>query len=246
MEDKNKKNESKKKLSPKDFPTLKILSEVDIATDFATKAYKKFDKIIKSVVLFGSAVKKTVTIGSDIDIIIILDDASVKFDQELVAWYREELGRIVAANHYRVELHINTIRLTTWWNDLLRGDPVVLNIIRYGEEIIDFGGFFRPLRILMEEGKIKSTPEAIYTALQRAPMHLANSRRAEISAIEGIYLAMVDSSQALLIAAKLTPPSPEHIHMMLKENFVDKHLLDNKYVMWYADIYRLYKSILHG
>ena len=158
MEDKNKKNESKKKLSPKDFPTLKILSEVDIATDFATKAYKKFDKIIKSVVLFGSAVKKTVTIGSDIDIIIILDDASVKFDQELVAWYREELGRIVEANPYRVELHINTIRLTTWWNDLLRGDPVVLNIIRYGEEIIDFGGFFRPLRILMEEGKIKSTP----------------------------------------------------------------------------------------
>lgn len=238
--------EKKKKLSSKDYPTLNIVSESEIASDFAMKVYKKFDKLIKSVVLFGSTVKKTAKNGSDVDIIIIVDDASVKFDQELVSWYREELGKIIAINPYKLELHINTVRLTTWWEDLLRGDPIVMNIIRYGEEIIDFGGFFRPLRILMQEGKIKSTPEAIYTALQRAPMHLANSRRSEIGAIEGIYWAMVDSSQALLIAAKLTAPSPEHIPMMLKQNFVDKGLLEEKYVFWYTEIFRLYKGILHG
>jgi predicted nucleotidyltransferase/uncharacterized protein (UPF0332 family) len=238
--------EKKRKLSAKDFPSLNIVSESDIAMDFASKVYKKFDKLIKSVILFGSSVKKTRTSGSDVDIILIVDDASVKFDQELVAWYREELGKIIASNPYRIELHINTVRLTTWWQDLLRGDPLVLNIIRYGEEVIDFGGFFRPLRILMEEGKIKSTPEAIYTALQRAPMHLVNSRRAALSSVEGIYWAMVDASQALLIAAKINAPSPEHIPMLLKENFVNKGMLDEKYVFWYAEIFRLYKGILHG
>ena len=247
-EEKQKKSQenSKKKLDAKSFPTLNIVLETEIAMDFANKAYKRFDKLIKSVVLFGSTIKKTNTASSDIDIVIIVDDASVKFDTELVAWYREELGKIISANPYKFELHINTIRLTTWWQDLMRGDPVILNIIRYGEEIIDFGGFFRPLRILLQEGKIKSTPEAIYTALQRAPMHLANSKRSEIGAIEGIYWTMVDSAQALLMAAKVTPPSPEHIPLLLKTTFVDKKMLDEKYVAWYSDLFKLYKSVMHG
>ena len=89
---------SKPKSEVKDFPTLSIVNEVDIAMDFAKKIYEKFDKLIKSVVLFGSTVKKTSTANSDIDLIVIVDDASVTFDQELVAWYREELGKIISSN----------------------------------------------------------------------------------------------------------------------------------------------------
>ena len=43
---------SSKKVSAKDFPTLNIVSEVEIATDFGNKIYKQFDKLIKSVILF--------------------------------------------------------------------------------------------------------------------------------------------------------------------------------------------------
>jgi len=129
---------------------------------------------------------------------------------------------------------------------LLRGDPTVINIIRYGEELIDFGGFFRPLRILLQNGKISSTPESIYTCLQRAPMHLANSKMAEISSVEGLYWAMVDSAHALLMTAKITPPSPEHIPQLLKETFVDKKILDSKYVSWYNEVLNLHKGIMHG
>jgi predicted nucleotidyltransferase/uncharacterized protein (UPF0332 family) len=237
---------SKTKFSSKDFPTLKIVQEKEIAMDFANKVYQKFDKLIKSIILFGSVTKKTSVSGSDIDVIILVDDASVQFDAELIAWYREELGKILATNPYNKELHINTIKLTTWWTDLLRGDPIIINIIRYGEEIIDFGGFFRPLKILLQQGKIKPTPEAIYTALQRAPMHLANSKRAEISAIEGVYWAMVDSAHALLIAGNVSPASPEDIAMHLRQNFVDKKMLNEKYVTWYAEVHKFYKQIVHG
>ena len=241
---KNKKSPSKK-ANPKNFPTLNMASESEIAMDFAKKVYERFDKLIKSVVLFGSTVKRTTSSGSDLDIIIIVDDASVQFDAELTAWYREELGKIIAANPYKKELHINTVKLTTWWQDLMRGDPVVINILRYGEEVIDVG-LFRPLKILLQEGKIKSTPEAIYTSLQRAPIHLANSKRAQISAVEGIYWAMVDASQALLIAAGVSPPSPEHIPQLLSETFVSKRMLEQKYVDWYLEVFNLYKGIMHG
>ena len=240
------KKRNSKKLNIKDFPTLKLINERDIAMDFAEKVYGKFSKMIKSIILFGSTAKQTRTPTSDIDIIIIVDDATILFDQELIAWYREELGKLLQANPYRQELHINTVKLTTWWNDMLRGDPIVINVIRYGEALIDFGGFFNPLKILLQTGRIKPTPEAIYTALQRAPQHLARSKQAELSSVEGIYWAMVDSSHALLIAAKLMPPSPEHIPAFLTEHFVDKKLLDAKYVNWYKEVYNLHKGIVHG
>jgi len=246
MKDSKKRNTSKKKLAIKDFPTLKLINEKEIAMDFAEKLYKKFDKMIKFVVLFGSNTKDNKTSGSDIDIIILLDDATVRFDQELILWYREELGKLINSNPYKKELHINTVRLTTWWGDLLRGDPVVYNIIRYGEPLIDFGGFFQPLKVLLYQGKIKSTPEAIYTSLQRAPQHLLRSKQSKMGAVEGVYWAIVDSAHAALMAAKVSPPSPEHIPILLKEKFVDTNMLKMKYVIWYRDLYVLHRKIVHG
>ena len=236
----------KKEGDASNFPTLNIMDEKAIASDFATKAYKKFDKLIKSIVLFGSQVKQTATSTSDIDIIIIVDDSSIRFDQELVAWYREELGKLIQANPYKQELHINTIKLTTWWQDLMRGDPVVINILRYGETLLDFGGFFNPIKALLQDGKVTSTPEAIFTCLQRAPSHMARTRGAKLSSIEGLYWACVDSAHAALMAAKLSPPSPEHVPIMLKERFVDNKMLDMKYVVWYRDLHLLHRGIVHG
>ncbi|PJE81106.1 hypothetical protein COU58_04015 [Candidatus Pacearchaeota archaeon CG10_big_fil_rev_8_21_14_0_10_32_42] len=262
MVKKKQKKVSKKKVSKKASPkiskkegsrvskknlvgTLNLKTDHEIATDFAVKAYEKFKKLVKSIVLFGSVEKgKTVT-GSDIDIIIIIDDVSLNWDQELIAWYREELDKVLQKNPYSVKLHINTIKLSTWWDDLLKGDPVVLNIIRSGFPIIDHAGFIEPLKYLMLKGKIKGTPEAIYQCIQRAPMHIARSKAAELTAIDGVYWSMVDSAHGALIAASYFPPSPEHVMIDLKEAFADKGFLKMKYVEWYKEIYYLHKKIDH-
>ena len=235
-----------KKINKKNIPTLQLKNEHDIAMDFAVKVAQKFNKIVKSIVLFGSTTKKTQIAGSDIDIIIIIDDASIKWDQELIAWYREELEKIISANPYKHNLHVNTIKLTSWWEDLMRGDPLILNILRDGEAMIDAGGFFNPLKHLLIEGKIKSTPEAIYTCLQRAPIHIARSKAAGLSAIEGLFWSMVDSSHAALIAANIRPSSPEHIPRELNLAFVDHGKLKSKYLGWYKDLLILHKEINHG
>ena len=240
------KSSSQKEIPRKNYPTLNYKSEREIAMDFATKAYQKFNKIIKSIILFGSTAKQTNIVGSDIDIIIIIDDVSIRFDEELVAWYRQELGKVIKANPYQKELHINTIKLSTWWQDLHKGDAVVINVIRYGEPLIDFGGFFTPLKILLEQGKIKPTPESIYTALNRVPIHILNSKQAKASAIEACYWAFIDAAQALLMTIKILPPSPEHIPILLKENFSDKSLLKMKYVVWCRDVYDLHRKMVHG
>ncbi len=235
-----------KKSNSKNTSTLDLRSDSNIAMDFATKLYKRFNKLVKSIILFGSTTKQTSVAGSDIDIIIIIDDASIKWDQELISWYREELEKVVKENSYRKSLHVNTIKLTTWWGDLLKGDPVVLNIIRDGRSLIDFGGFFEPLKYLLVTGKIKSTPEAIYSLLQRAPLHISRSKASELNIIEGLFWSMVDSAQAALIAVGKNPPSPEHIPMNLKQTFVGNGKLKTKYVVWYRDLLVLHKEIVHG
>ena len=227
-------------------PTLGIVGEREIAADFATKVYEKFDQMIKSIVLFGSSAKQIATPDSDIDIIIIIDDVSVNWDQELIAWYREELGKLIKLNPYSKALHINTVKLSTWWDDMMRGDPIILNILRYGDALIDHGGFFNPLRVLLKEGKIRSTPESIYTLLQRAPGHLTRAKQSMLAVVDGLYWTMVDSAHAALIAAKVMPSSPENIPKVLTEEFVKKKKLNKKYVAYYSEIHMVAKEIVHG
>ncbi|MFH0711854.1 MAG: nucleotidyltransferase domain-containing protein [archaeon] len=226
--------------------TLEIVGEREIAADFAMKVYGKFDQMVKSIVLFGSSAKRVSTPESDIDIIVIIDDVSVKWDAELIAWYREELGKLIKANPYSKALHINSVKLSTWWEDLMRGDPVVINVLRYGDALIDFGGFFNPLRILLRDGKIRSTPESIYTLLQRAPGHLTRAKQSMLAVVDGLYWTMVDAAHAALIAADVMPSSPEDISDVLKETFVKTGRLHKKFVGYYDEVHLVAKDIVHG
>ena len=227
-------------------PTLKIAGERDIAMDFSLKVYNKFDQLIKSIVLFGSAAKKLSTSQSDIDIVIIIDDVAMNWDDELIAWYREELGKIIQANPYRKNLHVNTVKLSTWWEDLLRGDPIVTNILRYGETLLDYGGFFNPLKILLQNGKIRPSPESIYTLLQRSISHLSRARQSIIATLDGIYWSMTDAAHAALIAGGITPASPEEIGEVLRQNFVKKKLLKNKFADYYEEVRKHARKVVHG
>ncbi len=243
---KNKHKKIIKKVSLGVSASSRFRTDKEVAMDFATKVQRKFDHLIKATILFGSQTTGDVKPGSDIDLIIILDDASINWDMELTAWYREELGKLIAEQNYGRDLHINTIRLTTWWQDLMRGDAVVLNIIRQGQVLIDIGGFFSPIKSLMMQGKIHSTPEAVYAALQRSPYHLTRSKMALLGSLEGVYWCMVEAAQAALITLGKLPPSPEHVTKMLHENFVETGVLKSEFVKWYNDIFILHKKIAHG
>lgn len=224
----------------------KPISNENIAYDFSVKVYKLFKEAIKSIVMFGSAAKGKAVAGSDVDIIIILDDCSISWDQELIAWYRQELSKLIQKQSYSQKIHINTVTLSTFWEEVRAGDPATINIIRYGQTIIDFGGFFDPLKVLLAKGKIRPSPEAIFSVLRRAPLHISRAKFNVVSSIENLYWAMVDSAHAALMAMDEVPPSPEHISEMLNKVFVSKKELNKKYVKWYSDMYRLAHDITHG
>jgi len=221
-------------------------TDYDIAYDFATKAYQKFREVIKSIVLFGSVAKTEAKPESDIDIIIIVDDCAIAWDQELIAWYREELGKLIVEQNYEKKIHVNTITLSTFWDELRAGLPIIINIIRYGQPLIDFGGFFDPLKVLLAKGRIRPTPEAVFVTLKRAPEHIARARLDILNTVENLYWAVVDSAHAALMACNQIPPSPEHIPEMMQNILVKNRLINKKLVEDFKRIRNLAKNILYG
>jgi predicted nucleotidyltransferase/uncharacterized protein (UPF0332 family) len=220
--------------------------DYEIAYDFAIKAYKQFKEMIKAIIMFGSIAKGEGVKKSDIDIIILIDDCTINWDQELIAWYREELKKLIAKQKYPKDLHVNTVTLSVFWEELKAGEPVIINVLRYGRTLIDFGGFFDPLKILLAKGRIKPTSEAIFTTLRRAPDHIARAKYNILTSVEGFYWAMVDSAHAALMSVNEIPPSPEHVSDMLNVVFVKPRKLEKKYVDWFNELHKLAKEITHG
>jgi predicted nucleotidyltransferase/uncharacterized protein (UPF0332 family) len=212
------------------------------AYDFANKIYKKFGNVVLSVVLFGSVAKGTSKKSSDIDLLIVVDNVSLKWDQEIVAWYRQELFEIVRKDTHKDRLHINTITLSTFWHNVKSGDPAAINIIRYGVALLDVG-YFEPLKYLLYLGRVKPSTEAIYVSMNRAPWHLLRARVKVLSSMEDFYWAMVDAAHAALMIKGKTPPSPEFVGDLLREVYVSKRRLKPKYINWYEELYRLAHDI---
>ena len=222
-----KKKTTKKVSKPKDMKQT-LTEDYNIAFDFATKVYKRFQHIIKSVVLFGSVAKGRIRKGSDVDVIIFIDDCTIKWDDELIAWYREELGRLISKQTYKKVLHVNTITLSTFWDEFRAGEPLSINIVRYGEALVDHGGFFEPLKVLLAKGKVRPTPEAVFTTMARAEDHLLRANHSLLATIEGYYWACVDAAHAALMTDNVNPPSPEYIGDLLTDFFVITKKLSSK------------------
>lgn len=212
------------------------------AYDFAAKVYKKFGPLVLSIVLFGSAAKGEPRKESDIDIAIVVDNVSQVWDEEVISFYREELFKIVKVEPNRDKLHVNTVTLSTFWDNIRVGEPAMLNMLRYGVALLDLG-FFEPLKYLLLLGRIKPSAEAIFTVLNRTPWHSLRARVKLLSTIEDFYWAMVDSAHAALMVNGQTPPSPEHVAELLEEIFVKHKKLSRVYVDWFNEIYVLQHSI---
>jgi hypothetical protein len=222
----------------------KILGEAyRIGYKFARDVFELFPGLIKSVVLFGSMAKATPSRGSDIDILIIVDDTSIMPERKFIDWYNLELAKLIRKSDPR--LHVTTVTLTAFWENILIGEPVAINVLRYGVALIDTG-YFEPLQFLLAAGRIRPTKEAIYNALTRAPWHLTRANSRILAGIVDLYWVMIDSAHAALMAYGKVPPSPEHIEGMLMDTFVKNKMLAKKYVNYYREVWKTSKAIVHG
>lgn len=217
---------------------------IDIAYDFSKRVYKEFAKFIKAIVLFGSTARKKQGGAGDIDVLIVVDDVSIIIDKEFVQAYRIIIEKIVAEVSPQ-KLHITTLKFTSFWEYVRAGDPVAVNILRDGIPIID-SGFFEPLQILLSQGRIRPSPESMWSYFSKAPVTLHNSKWHIKQGVLDLYWAVIDAAHAALMKLNEVPPSPNHVADMLEIKMVSRGLLDEKYAKTMRQFYHISRIIMHG
>lgn len=217
--------------------------DIETARKFAKLLYNEFGTFIRGLVLFGSTVKSPTSPKKDIDILIILDDVRIKFSRELVETYRIITEKVVS-NVDPQRLHIQSMKFTAFWEYVRAGDPVAINILRSGVALIDTG-FFDPLQILLEQGRIRPSEESIYTYFTMAPASLNRSQQHLLTATVDLYWAAIDSAHAALMKAGEIPPSPEHVADLLERRLVKEGHINRKYADVMRELYILFKKIVH-
>ena len=218
--------------------------EFSIAREFAKRVYQEFGTFIKALILFGSTAKGKLAKEGDIDVLIIIDDVSVNLTRELTQTYRIIVEKILADMPDSERLHIQSMKFTSWWEYIRAGDPVAINVLRYGVALIDTG-IFDPLQALLDNGRIRPTKEAIHTYFVMAPASLYRAKDHLLSAMVDLYWASIDAAHAALMSLGEIPPSPEHVADMLEKKMVKKGLLKKKYADIMQRNYIIFKKIVH-
>jgi len=216
--------------------------DLDLAREFSRKLYREFGNFLKAVIIFGSVAKKEETKKSDIDILVVIDDISMRMTPEVVEAYRVITEKVIGETSKR--LHVTSMKFTAFWEYIRAGDPIGINVLRDGIALID-SGFFDPLQVLLYQGRIRPTPESIWSYMNRAPRTLHNSRWHMSQATIDLYWAITDSAHAVLMYLGYIPPSPEHIGELIREKLVKPKLLESKYARTADEFYKLMKMITH-
>lgn len=220
------------------YPT----DDLKVAQKFAQQLKNELGDFLMGVVLFGSTVRREATAKSDIDVLVISDDATFQITDALIESYRIIVERIIAK--VSTKLHVTSMTFTSFWEYVKAGDPVAVNILRDGVALIDTG-FFEPLQRLLKQGRVRPSEESVWRYFGRAPRTLLNSRWHLLQATLDLYWAVIDAAHAALMRKNEVPPTPDHVAEMLDKIFVKHKLLEKKYVETMNRFYHLSKAITH-
>ncbi len=233
---------------------------IDIVKKYAKKVLDKYGQYIKAIVMMGSVVREEFKPKSDIDVFIVVDDATFnltnemldKMDADLIkmsddiseAWItvKNELGK----DEKICLLSIQPVyTLTEFWDYARVAHPIIYNFIKEGVPIYDTG-FFTPIKRLLDMGKIPATREAIESYMEGAPKKLNRAKTVKLLMLaEDCYYAMLNASQAVLMFMGLAPPVPSKAYDELTTHLVKPGILEKEYAESLKDIIEIRKKIEH-
>ncbi|MBN2112269.1 hypothetical protein JW707_04170 [Candidatus Woesearchaeota archaeon] len=213
------------------------------AERFVERLQKELGDFLRAGVLFGSVGREEKTqYEKDIDVLLVVNDLTLIVSPEVVEAYRVITERVAAGTSRR--LHVTTLKMTTFWDFVRGGDPIVINILRDGIPLYDTG-FFEPLQVLLFQGRIRPTEESVWVYFSRAPATLLNSKWHVLQAALDLYWAVIDAAHAALMRLGEVPPAPSKVASMMRQKMVKPGLIPKRYADVMDFFYELSKNITH-
>lgn len=217
-------------------------NEEAIARRFAQLMDKELKELLTEAIFFGSAVRSPSTnlYEKDIDVLLIFNDLIRIVSKEVIEAYRIITENTASSVSKR--LHISTMRLTNFWEYMQNGDPLAFNIIRDGVPLLN-KGFIDPFKKLLEHKKITPSKEMVWSYYLRAPMTVWSAKWHVLQATIDLYWAVLDAAHAALLSRGLTPLSPEHAGILVRNELMKKNLFPKQYKFTIDKFYQLHKDI---
>ncbi len=215
----------KTKLTPK-IPIEMYLAKADArkVQEYTKAIVGKFGRYIKAVVVWGSKKTKTgLKKSSDIDTAIIVDDTDVQ--RMTSAQLKEKLFQKLIEIAYPIEksIHPQPYLLTEFWTYVIKGNPVLHNVIRDGVVVYDTG-FFLPLQLLMKRGIMKPSKEAVDSLMMNAlDLLKINEETLTHKLVYNVYLSSVSAAQAVLMEMGYRTTSPKETPTFVREFLWKEH-----------------------
>jgi predicted nucleotidyltransferase len=213
-----------------------------LARRLAKAVKTELKDFVVAVVLFGSCAKDRVTQMSDIDILIVVDDVRHIVNDQVTEHYRAVVAS--QAGKISARFHLNTLKLSNFWEYCREGDPVVVNMLRDGVPLEDTG-LFAASQLLLDQGRVRPSREAIWTYYTRSGTNVRSAESHVLAACSDLYWAAMDASHAALMAIGATPASPEHVPEALERELVKRGLLAKRLPGVLQELYLLHKAITH-
>ena len=217
--------------------------DFQLARRFAQDLQAQLKGLLREVVFFGSSArgKATEIYERDIDVLVILNDGIHSISNETAAAYRIITEK--TAGKVSGRLHINTLRISAFWEYAINGDPVAVNMIRDGIPLLG-AGFIEPFKALLKKGDITPSKGNVMVYMLRAPQTLMASRWHVLQAVIDLYWASLDAAHAALIRYGFAPESPKETMKMLESHFVKRKMLGKDQLATLRELYSLSEGII--
>ncbi|MBU5537137.1 MAG: nucleotidyltransferase domain-containing protein [Candidatus Aenigmarchaeota archaeon] len=213
---------------------------IEKVVKFTNTIRKQYGELIKSVLIFGSAVKGTMVKGSDIDVWVIVDDTATKTTEDL----DKVIDHLYLIAAELKELHVQAHTLTEFWQSIRIGSPEFSNFLRYGLAIYDTG-FIKPIQRMLQMGLIPPSDETISLKARAASARYNKVKNEVKMLIFDLRYTALDMVQAVVMYYyKETPDykkAPEFLERLVKDKKLEKEYVDK-----FIKLDKLWKDIDHG
>lgn len=206
---------------------------------FTNDARRHYGELIKSVLIFGSAVRGELKKGSDIDVWVIIDDTATKTSEDL----NKVVEHLYLLSHEQKDLHIQVHTLTEFWQSIRLGAPEFVNFLRYGLVIHDTG-FIKPIQRMLKMGLLPPSDEVVSLKARAAEARYKKIKLDIKSMIFELRYTSTDIIQAVVMHLYKKQPDQKGIPEFL-EKMVKAKKLEKIYVTKFAELDKLWKDIDH-
>lgn len=195
---------------------------------------------IKTVCLIGSKRAGTQEEGSDLDILVLVDDTE-PVDKDYMTRIIKKIGSMINSS-----IHCQVLYLKEFWRYLSEGSPITFTMIRDSTIYYDVG-FFETLQRLVRSGTLKPKPQAVQHQLDIAKQLIKithhSVHKGLINNLEG---AIVSSTQSLLMEMGVEPPAPKQVPVYIKRFLVDREIIADEYYGIARKVIQTFKDIEHN